>query len=80
MNIDNRVIKVIRSVIEESVSLSANSQLCDLNVNSIDIINSVVSIEAEFEFEFEDRKLLLSEFHTIQSIIDYIKERTGGVT
>lgn len=80
MNIDNRVIKVIQSVIEESVSLSANSQLCDLNVNSIDFINIVVSIEAEFEFEFEDRKLLLSEFHTIQSIIDYIKERTGGVT
>ena len=76
MSIKDQVIKIIQSVLEDSSPLSGETQLSNLKLNSIEFINIVVNLEAEFNIDFEAEKLLFSEFPTIQSMIDYVQKRT----
>ncbi|MBK1811292.1 acyl carrier protein [Clostridium sp. YIM B02505] len=76
-NIKDQVIKIILSTIGERTNkdISVSDSISDLKVDSIVFIKIVVAIEDAFGFEFEDNKLSISVFPTIQSIIDYVESR-----
>lgn len=76
-NIKDQVIRIIHSIVGENIikDISASDSFSDLKVDSIVFIKIIVAIEDAFNFEFEDDKLSLSAFPTIQSFIDYIESK-----
>lgn len=49
----------------------------NLGFDSIQFIELIVELEAEFEIEIEDNMLLTENFSTIGQIIEIVKERVG---
>lgn len=79
MNIDERVLEIINAKIS-SEFVSPDLKLEELNnIDSITFIKIIVELEVEFNFEFEDEKLLFSAFPTVQSMIEYVKERVSEI-
>lgn len=47
----------------------------DLGIDSINFVKLVITLEMKFNFEFDDDKLLISEFPTVQSLIEYVDKK-----
>lgn len=55
--------------------LESNTVLSELDINSITFIEIVVALEAAFDFEFDDEKLLFSALPTISSLAEYVESK-----
>ena len=73
-----RALQVIQDNLTEKVDVKLEDNLQDLDINSITFIQIIVNLESEFDFEFEDEKLLFTEFPTIKDMVDYVVSRTDG--
>ena len=73
----DRIINIVNSKLKEAVEilLVGDSSLAELGINSITFIEIIVAIEAEFEFEFDDEKLLFDAFPTILSFAEYVESK-----
>ena len=74
MSIEDKVFESLKKNILLEIH-SSEISLEELNIDSITFIKIIVLLESEFDIEFEDEKLLFSAFPTIQSMINYVKER-----
>ncbi len=74
---EEKVINIIYQAlqVESDVEITANTQLSDLLFDSIDFVQMVVSLENEFNFEFDDEKLILDQFSSVESVIEYVKSK-----
>jgi len=76
-NIQKRAFDVIKSTLSEKhenkVSLDTNFN--SISLDSITFIQTVVILENEFDFEFDDEKLLITEFPTVKTMIDYVESK-----
>lgn len=78
------VLEILNSNIENAV-ISKNQldeDLATIGMDSITFIRVIVTLEEEFECEFPDSKLLISEMNTVNKIFDVlncIKEKTATV-
>ena len=70
--VETGVIDIIQS--QSSGIITPDILLVDLHVNSITFIKIVVELEAKFDIEFQDEKLLITEFPAVKDFIDYICE------
>lgn len=61
------------NVDSEIVNLDDN--MLSYNINSVDFIKIVVSIETEFDFEFHEDDLAMGRFTTFGEIADYVEQR-----
>ena len=76
-DIQKRAANIIVSNIEpdklNDISFETN---LDINgMNSITFIKTVVDLEGEFDFEFDDEMLLITAFPTIMSMIKYVETK-----
>ena len=44
-------------------------------VDSITFIKTIVALESEFDFEFDDEMLLMTKFDTIKSMLEYVESK-----
>lgn len=75
--IQKRAFDVIVSNVREetSASVTLDSDFNSIGINSIAFIRTVVALESEFDFEFDDEKLQISEFPTIKSMTEYVASK-----
>lgn len=78
---DSKAFEVIAATLSESLeipveSIKIDESLSELNLDSINFVKLVIALEAEFDFEFDDDKLLISEFPTVLSLVEYVEEKT----
>ena len=73
------IVKKIVKIIEEefdSVSIeSADANLLESGLNSVDIIQLIILIEEGFGFEFPDEDLVIENFRSVNILSEYICER-----
>jgi acyl carrier protein len=74
MSISERVIDIFKEKLSIE-NIAPKMELEYLGINSIDFIKIIVTIETTFEFEFEDGKLLFSEFPNVEKMINYVTFR-----
>lgn len=74
--LEESVLDIINSV--NSTEATLESSLNDLGINSIDFIRIIVTLEDEFDFEFENEMLLYESFSDINSIVKYIGFKLWG--
>ena len=67
----------ISKLIGNSISVSENTLIADLNLDSISMINLIIDIEENFSFEFDDEKLSFNCFITMEDLAQYIAMKTG---
>ena len=71
---DEKVINIISQAIalESDIVITVDTLLSDLPFDSIKFNKMVVALESEFDFEFDDEKLLYTQFQTVKSLIEYV--------
>ncbi len=69
-----KILEIVNTNIENgAVTVEQyDSELSKLEMDSIQFIRSIVSLEQEFECEVPDSKLLLTEMNTISKMTDVI--------
>ena len=71
--IEKKIINIMENLIKSSSGISLSVPLAELNIDSIIFIKIVTTIEEEFDIEFDDEKLLITAFHNVKDIIDYLR-------
>lgn len=67
------ILNLIKKIVENTISVTAESRLDDLAISSIDYIRLVVSIEELFSIEFEDEMLIQKTDTTPQTLAAYVE-------
>lgn len=76
-DIQKNIFKVIISNLSEKISDNVSLDM-DLNstvIDSITFIKTVVALEGEFDFEFDDDMLLITWFPTVRSMVEYVESK-----
>lgn len=78
---NSKVIEAIAASLSETLeipkeSIKIDEPLSELDLDSINYVKLVIALETEFDFEFDDDKLLISEFPTVRSLVEYVEEKT----
>ena len=73
--IPQKVLDIIKEnlVDQSSTVVSIDSPFPE--VNSITFIKIVVTLENEFNFEFDDEMLLITKFPTIKEMVEYVESK-----
>ena len=70
---EEKVFKILKDVLEmDEVSMNTSQDNCE-NWNSLRHLNLVSELEDEFDLEFEPEEI--AEMHSVNSIIEIIKEK-----
>lgn len=73
IKISEFIYTTIADIVSENEEwIDFNLSLENMGINSLSFINFVVAIESKYEFEFDDDKLVVSAFKTIDDIVDYV--------
>ncbi len=69
-----RAFDVIITNLSEKVSdnVSLDMDFNSIGLDSITFIKTIVALECEFDFEFDDEMLLITKFPTVKSMIEYV--------
>ena len=74
-DIQKRAFEVIISNVSEKVSnnISLDMDFNSIGLDSITFIKTIVALEGEFDFEFDDEMLLITKFPTVKSMVEYVE-------
>ena len=72
--IKKQVKKILGEKYLQDTNLKDNDDLLELGIDSIKIIELVIDLETEFNFEFADEKLSYETLYCIDNIVSYIHE------
>lgn len=69
-----KILGVLQASIDEKIvnGISLDADFSSVGMDSISFIKIVVALECEFNFEFDDERLLIDAFPTIKSMIEYV--------
>jgi amino acid adenylation domain-containing protein len=68
------ILKKANVLPELAEQVSTSSSLSEIGINSLTFVKFVVLIEEEFDIEFDDEGLDLSNYPTLQSLIEYVQQ------
>ena len=76
-DIQKSVFKVIISSLSEKVSdnISLDMDFNSAGIDSITFVTTIVALESEFDFEFDDEMLLITKFPTVKSMVEYVESK-----
>lgn len=77
-DVQKKAFEVIIANLSEKVSnnLTINMDFNNIGLDSITFIKTIVALEGEFDFEFDDEMLLITKFPTIRSMVEYVESKT----
>ena len=77
--IQQKAYEIIRSHIDtqEIVNFTVDTDFINIGFDSITFIKTVVALECEFDFEFDDEMLLITKFPTVKSMVAYVESKTA---
>lgn len=81
MNVQNsqliieRIMTIVSSIINLEESINPSSNLNEYGINSMKQMEIIVNIEMEFDFEFSDEDLLMTNFETIDKIVLLLEQK-----
>lgn len=72
-----KAFSIIKNNLDERIfsNITIDTKLSDVGIDSITFVKIVVSLEAEFNIEFDYEMLLFTEFSKIRSVIKYVESK-----
>ncbi len=71
VDIQNRIIALVRSILEQNAitaEVDAESPLVDIGLNSVDMVNLMLAVEAEFDFTIPQAEITPENFHSVTKL------------
>jgi acyl carrier protein len=73
----------IRSILAENLEINPDyinddADLVDMGINSITFIKTVITIETEFDIEFDEENLDIENFRNLKSLIEHVNRLISG--
>lgn len=68
-----KVLDVVTQVVGRQIRM--NDDFSQSDIDSITFIRIIVTLESEFNFEFDEEKLLITEFPKVSSLIEYVESK-----
>jgi acyl carrier protein len=81
MNFEKKIREIVATNIKTTESIDtydADGSLQDIGMDSLTFVRIVVAIENEFEIEFPDDKLIITEAGTIALLCNLLESVLGG--
>lgn len=74
-----KALDIILSSMDERFinNVSMDSDFTTIGLDSITFIKIVVSLESEFDFEFDDDMLIVTKFPNIKTMVEYVDSKTA---
>ena len=75
--------KTVIQLTHKTLNISQDSFICtsdnlkDLGLDSLSFVTLIVELEAAFNIKFDDEKMLMTEFLTINNVIEYVDFKVG---
>lgn len=79
-DIQNRVIALVRSILAQNAitaDVSAESLLVDVGLNSVDMVNLMLAVEAEFDFTIPQTEITPENFQSVKTLERMIAAQLG---
>jgi acyl carrier protein len=79
-DIQNRVIALVRSILVQNAitaDVSAESLLVDIGLTSMDMVNLMLSVEAEFDFTIPQADITPENFQSVRTLQRMIAAQLG---
>jgi acyl carrier protein len=70
-DIQNRVITLVKSILTQNAiaaNVSAESLLVDVGLNSVDMVNLMLGVEAEFDFTIPQNEITPENFQSVKTL------------
>ena len=81
--VQNRVIALVRSILAQNAitaDVSAESLLVDIGLTSMDMVNLMLSVEAEFDFTIPQTEITPENFQSVKTLQRMIAAQLGPRT
>ena len=77
---EEKLIEIVISVLnlDGDRHIDSSTKISELPLDSLSFVLLVTKIEEAFNFEFDDNMLMVTNFPTIQSLMDYIIQKTDS--
>ena len=79
-DIQNRLIALVRSILAQNAitaDVSAESLLVDIGLTSMDMVNLMLSVEAEFDFTIPQTEITPENFQSVKTLQRMIAAQLG---
>jgi acyl carrier protein len=70
-DIENRIITLVRSILAQNAiaaEVNAESLLIDVGLNSVDMVNLMLGVEAEFDFTIPQAEITPENFQSVRTL------------
>src|ERR1700690_1590245 len=70
-NIEDRILVLVRSILEQNsiaAEVNAESRLVDIGLTSMDMVNLMLGVEAEFDFTIPQCKITPENFQSVNTL------------
>jgi acyl carrier protein len=70
-DVQNRVLALVRAILEQnaiSVEIGPESRLVDVGLTSMDMVNLMLSVEAEFDFTIPQSTITPENFQSVETL------------
>ncbi len=67
------IIATVTEYMDESINIEYDTDISEININSILFVQLVLKIESEFDVEFDDAMLITSKYKTIGDVVSYVE-------
>jgi acyl carrier protein len=79
-DIQNRVIALVRSILAQNAitaDVSAESLLVDVGLTSMDMVNLMLAVEAEFDFTIPQTEITPENFQSVKTLQRMVAAQLG---
>lgn len=78
-DVQKRAFEIIIESLSEKNSddVSLYMDFNSIGLDSITFIKTIVALECEFDFEFDDEMLLITKFPTVKSMVEYVESKVN---
>lgn len=70
-DVQNRVLALVKSILEQnaiSVEIGPQSRLVDVGLTSMDMVNLMLGVEAEFDFTIPQSEITPENFQSVETL------------
>ena len=78
-SIDKEIIKLIFEIGELSNNIGLDTAFDEIELDSIEFITIIVEVETNYEIEFDDENMLISNYQSIGDFVEYVKKKIAKV-
>lgn len=77
-NVPQKVLDIIRESLGDQTSTAISIDSPFPEIDSISFIAIVVTLENEFNFEFDDEMLLIAKFPVVKEMVKYVESKVAA--